>query len=75
MRRLELTRIAGGPCGKTSGEDDCGNGDCPSVFTTDRPGVVAVQGYTVDHKTPEGEGMAMIPEEILREAAHALGIG
>ncbi|MES4900921.1 MULTISPECIES: hypothetical protein [unclassified Streptomyces] len=45
------------------------------MFTTDRPGMVAVQGYTVDHRTPAGEGMVMIPEEILREAAHALGIG
>lgn len=72
-----MTRIAGGPCDNTSGDDgdDCGNGDCPTVFTTDRHGMVAVQGYTVDHETPEGEGMVLIPEDILREAAHALGIG
>jgi hypothetical protein len=73
---LELTRIAGGPCGITSGDDDkCGNGDCPTVFATNRPGMVAVQGYSVDHAMPEGEGMVMIPEDILREAARALGIG
>ncbi|MDW6061485.1 hypothetical protein SAZ11_30025 [Streptomyces sp. FXJ1.4098] len=45
------------------------------MFTTDQPGMVAVQGYAVDHKTPEGEGMVMIPEEILKEAARALGGG
>lgn len=72
---MELIRIAGGPCGNTSGDGDCGNGDCPTVFTTDQPGMVAVQGYAVDHKTPEGEGMVMIPEEILKEAARALGGG
>lgn len=73
----ELTRIAGGPCGNTSGDDgdDCGNGDCRTVFTMNLPGMVAVQGYTVDHETPQGEGMVMIPEDILREAARALGIG
>jgi hypothetical protein len=74
---LELTRIAGGPCGSTPGDDkdNCGNGDCPTVFRTDRPGMVAVQGYTVEHETPDGEGLVMIPVSILMEAARALGIG
>ncbi|TQF07685.1 hypothetical protein E6W39_31340 [Kitasatospora acidiphila] len=64
--------IAGGPCG-TSGDDKCGNGDCPTIFTTNKPGTLAVQGYTTGHTTPGGEAIVTIPENVLWEAARALG--
>lgn len=60
---MELTRIAGGNCGRD---------DCPTVFTTDR-GTIAVQGYIVLKETPEGEAVVEIPMEIFREAVRALG--
>ncbi len=71
---LELTMIAGGPCGGT-GDDDpqCSNGDCPTVYTTNKPGTLAVQGYAVERATPDGEAVVTIPEDVLKEAARALG--
>nr|WP_055698992.1 MULTISPECIES: hypothetical protein [Streptomyces] len=64
--------IAGGPC--RSGDDDkCGNGDCPTVYETAEPGMLAIQGYDVDRLTPEGESVVLIPEETLKEAARARG--
>jgi hypothetical protein len=42
------------------------------VYTTDR-GTIAVQGYDVEHRTPEGESVVEIPESVLREAVRALG--
>ncbi|MFG1957131.1 hypothetical protein [Nonomuraea sp. NPDC049028] len=61
---MELVKIAGG---------DCGRDDCPTVFATPDSGVVAVQGYTVDRATPEGESIVSIPTTVLLEAARALG--
>ncbi|MFJ9949113.1 hypothetical protein [Kitasatospora sp. NPDC091207] len=52
---------------RTAREDDC-----PTVYTTDR-GSIAVQGFTVDRPTPDGEAVVEIPEAVLREAFHALG--
>lgn len=60
---MELTWMAG---------DSCGRDDCPAVFTTDR-GTLAVQGYTVDRTTPNGESVVEIPLDLLREAVRALG--
>jgi len=60
---MELTRIAGA---------NCKDGDCPTVYATDR-GTVAVQGYRVAHTTSEGEAVVEIPSELLAEAARALG--
>ena len=60
---MKLTLIAGGNCGRD---------DCPTVFRTDR-GTLAIQGYNVDHHTPEGESVVEIPEALLREAVRALG--
>jgi hypothetical protein len=60
---VELTWIAG---------DSCGRDDCPTVFTTDR-GTLAIQGYTVDRKTSNGESVVEIPLDLLREAVRALG--
>jgi hypothetical protein len=60
---MELTRIAGGACGRD---------DCPTVFTTDR-GTLAIQGYTVDKQTSDGESVVEIPTDVLREAVRALG--
>lgn len=71
---MELTRISGG-CGTAQDEDDdeppCGSGDCPTVYTTDR-GTLAVQGYTVARRVPDGEAVVEIPTEVLLEAARAL---
>jgi len=60
---VELTKIADG---------NCKDGDCPAVYSTDR-GTVAVQGYRLDHHTPDGEAVVEIPAELLAEAARALG--
>ncbi|MFJ7909681.1 hypothetical protein [Kitasatospora sp. NPDC096204] len=62
---MKLTRIAGG-------DPDCRNDDCPTIYTTDR-GTIAVQGYTVERQTPEGESVVEIPEDVLWEAFRALG--
>ncbi|MEU3756710.1 hypothetical protein AB0H17_28815 [Streptomyces olivoreticuli] len=63
---MKLTRIAGK-------DPDCDSGDCANVFTTDRPATLAVQGYLLDHPTPEGEAVVTVPESVLREAFRALG--
>ncbi len=63
---MELTRIAGG-------DPECRTDDCPTVYTTDTPGLMAVQGEVVKRRTPEGEAVVSIPESVLREAARALG--
>ena len=60
---MELTKIA---------NDNCKDGDCPAVYSTDR-GTVAVQGYQLDHRTPDGEAIVEIPAELLAKAARALG--
>lgn len=60
---MELTKIAG---------VDCKHGQCPAVFTTDR-GSLAVQGYTVDLKAPDGEAIVEIPLDLLKEAVRGLG--
>lgn len=59
---MDLVKIAG----------DCKDDDCAAVFATDR-GTVAVQGYTVDRVTPDGESVVEIPVKLLLEAARALG--
>ncbi|MFI6980755.1 hypothetical protein ACIBSV_19470 [Embleya sp. NPDC050154] len=63
---MKLSRVAGG-------NPECRSNDCPTVFTTDLNGTIAVQGFLVDHRTPEGEAVVSLPEEVLREAARALG--
>lgn len=73
MAEIKLHMIAGGPCRSSDEPDDCGNGDCPTVYGTDHPGTIAVQGYTVDRETPEGESIVTIPEKVLKEAVRALG--
>jgi hypothetical protein len=60
---MNLTQIAGGNCGRD---------DCPTIFTTDR-GTLAVQGYTVDKLTPDGEAVVEIPLAVFRDAVRALG--
>ena len=40
---MELTKIAG--------DDNCRNGDCPTVYKTDR-GTIAVQGDRLAHPDP-----------------------
>lgn len=68
----ELRTIAGGPCGNAD-DDTCDNGDCPTVYATPEPGMLAVQGYDVTHPTPDGESVVLIPENILKEAVRARG--
>jgi hypothetical protein len=60
---VDLTKIAGA---------NCKDGDCPTVYRTDR-GTVAVQGYRLDHTTPDAEAVVEIPAELLVEAVRALG--
>jgi hypothetical protein len=61
---VELVRISGG---------DCGNGDCPTIYRTDR-GTLAVQGYRViGIETPDDETVVEIPLALFWEAADALG--
>ncbi|MFI2348575.1 hypothetical protein ACH492_16305 [Streptomyces sp. NPDC019443] len=69
---MELTMIAGGPC-STGDDDKCNAGDCPTVFATDQPDMLAVQGYNVARRTPDGESVVLLPEEVLKEAARARG--
>ena len=63
---MKLTRIA------PDDENGCKSGDCPTIYMTDR-GTIAVQGYNVEHLTPEGESVVEIPLAMLLEAARALG--
>lgn len=62
MDAPELVKLTGG---------NCGNGDCPTIYATDR-GSIAVQGYRLDRAAPESEAIVEIPREILLEAARAL---
>ena len=63
---------------KVSGDADCKNGNCPTVYRTDR-GTVVVQGYAVDSEQaegltiPAGESLVEIPLDVLQDAARALG--
>ena len=54
----------------------CDDGDCPTIYTTDR-GTVVVQGGRVSDadglKLGDGEDAVEIPLELLREALSALG--
>ncbi|MEV0615031.1 hypothetical protein AB0I81_17020 [Nonomuraea sp. NPDC050404] len=53
---------------------NCGSNDCPTVFRTNKPGTVAVQGYAMRAvRTPEGEWVVEVPEQLILEAARALG--
>ena len=61
---MELTKIAG--------YDNCRNGDCPTVFKTDR-GTIAVQGDRLADPTPDHEAIVEIPLDLLKEAVRALG--
>lgn len=67
-----LRPIAGGPCADET-EDKCGNGDCPTVYATADPEMLAVQGSDVPQRTPEGESIVLIPESLLKEAARVRG--
>lgn len=64
MEPTELTKIAG--------EDNCRNGDCPTVYRTAR-GTIAVQGERLAHPTPDHEAIVEIPLDLLTEAVRALG--
>jgi hypothetical protein len=61
---MELTKIAG--------DDNCKDGDCPTVYRTDR-GTIAVQGDRLARATPDHEAIVEIPLDLLMEAVRALG--
>ena len=63
-KAMKLTKIAG--------TEDCKDGDCPTVYRTDR-GTIAVQGGRLAHPAPDHEAVVEIPLELLAEAARALG--
>jgi hypothetical protein len=52
MEPTELTKIAG--------DDNCRNGDCPTIYRTARG-------------TPDHEAIVEIPLDLLKEAVRALG--
>jgi hypothetical protein len=64
MEPVQLTKIAG--------DANCRNGDCPTVYRTNR-GTIAVQGERLAHSTPDHEAIVEIPVEVLLEAVRALG--
>jgi len=64
MEPVKLTKI--------TGDDNCRNGDCPTVYKTDR-GTIAVQGERLARPTPDHEAIVEIPLDLLREAVRALG--
>ncbi|MGW9598847.1 hypothetical protein ACWHBW_15755 [Streptomyces albidoflavus] len=71
--RTGLTRLTGGDDKNGNGSGECGQGDCPNVYRTER-GSIVVQGDLFDGFTPpQGEGLVEIPESVLREAVRALG--
>lgn len=63
---------------KVGVDSDCKNGNCPSVYRTDR-GTIVVQGYTVDSELaegltiPPGESLVEIPLDVLKDAVRAFG--
>lgn len=67
-----LRIIAGGTC-RSDDDDKCENGDCPTVYATPEPSMLAIQGYDVTHPTPHGESVVLIPENVLKEAARVRG--
>jgi len=64
MEPIQLEKIAG--------DDNCRNGDCPTVYRTGR-GTIAVQGERLAHPTPDHEAIVEIPLDLLVEAMRALG--
>ena len=62
---------------EVSGDGECKNGNCPTVYRTDR-GTLVVQGYAVDSNEaegltiPAGESLVEIPLDVLQDAARAL---
>lgn len=62
---------------KASGDGECKNGNCPTIYRTDR-GTLVVQGYAVAPEQaeglaiPAGESLVEIPLDVLQDAARAL---
>ncbi|WP_305784197.1 hypothetical protein [Symbioplanes lichenis] len=55
----------------------CASSSCPTVYRSDTPGVLVVQGFSVTPQeagldVPDGEMLIEIPVELLREAARHL---
>jgi len=63
---------------KVGGDGECKNGNCPTIYRTDR-GTLVVQGYAVGPEQaegltiPAGESLVEIPLDVLQDAARALG--
>ncbi|MFF4754790.1 hypothetical protein ACWD5R_17200 [Streptomyces sp. NPDC002514] len=63
----------GAPLRKLSGDPDCKNGTCPTLWGTD-DGNYVVQGYVITDPErmaqldlPEGEAAVMVPTAVLEE--------
>jgi hypothetical protein len=71
-----INHVRGGVMKVSKLVGSCDDGDCPTIYTTDR-GTVVVQGDHVGRadglKLGDGEGAVEIPLELLREALSALG--
>ncbi|MFQ6199153.1 hypothetical protein [Streptomyces sp. NPDC000405] len=66
--RSALTRLTG------TGTGECGEKDCPNVYRDETDGGIVVQGDPcAAFQPPAGEALVKIPEDVLREAVHALG--
>lgn len=63
-----------GPLRKLSGDPECKNGTCPTLWGTEDGGAFVVQGYVITDPErlaqldlPEGETAVMVPAAVLRE--------
>ncbi|MFG2180531.1 hypothetical protein ACGFLS_17625 [Streptomyces abikoensis] len=59
---------------KLSGDPDCKNGTCPTLWATEDAGSYVVQGYVVTDPErlaqldlPEGESAVLVPAAVLEE--------
>ncbi len=57
---VELTRLVG----------ECDEGECPTLYATDRGTLVVQGGILTDHnrEVPEHEALVEIPVELIRKA-------
>nr|WP_206303103.1 hypothetical protein [Streptomyces sp. S10(2018)] len=68
----------GAPLRKLSGDSDCKNGTCPTLWGTDDGKDYVVQGYVITDPErlaqldlPEGETAVMVPATVLEECFRA----
>jgi hypothetical protein len=68
------------PLRKLSGDADCKNGQCPTLWGTDDDKDYVVQGYVITDRErlaqldlPEGETAVVVPAAVLEEYFRARG--